>query len=138
MQRGRNTETSLSVYFGVKILLADDSADNRKLAQIILEKQGASVQTVNNGLEAIRQAMAQRFDVILMDIQMPEMDGYEATRALREAGSKVPIIALTAHAMAEERARSAAAGCNGHVTKPLDSTALVDAIKRISKGKTLS
>ncbi len=72
------------------------------------------------------------FDIILMDIQMPEMDGYEATRALREAGFKKPIVALTAHAMAEECARSFAAGCDRHLTKPLNQTELIETIELLT------
>ena len=64
---------------------------------------------------------------------MPEMDGYEATRALREAGFKKPIVALTAHAMPEERARTLAAGCNGHLTKPLRQTELIETIERLTR-----
>jgi CheY-like chemotaxis protein len=68
-----------------------------------------------------------------MDLQMPEMDGYESTRALREAGFKKPIVALTAHAMVEERARTLAAGCDGHLTKPLNQTELITTIVRLTR-----
>ena len=117
-----------AVLLGLKILVADDSNDNLLLVSRILGKQGAGVVTARNGLEAFRLSLAGKYDLVLMDIQMPEMDGYEATRSLRDAGFKKPIIALTAHAMAEERARSYAAGCNGHLTKPLDENELVQMI----------
>jgi PAS domain S-box-containing protein len=122
--------------FGIRILLADDSKDNLFLVSHILTKQGAAVDTADDGNEAFRMGMAKNYDIVLMDIQMPEMDGYEATRALRDAGFKKPIIALTAHAMAEERARSLAAGCNGHLTKPLNQKEMLETIKLNLKNKS--
>ncbi|RYZ52282.1 MAG: response regulator, partial [Proteobacteria bacterium] len=116
---------------GLYVLVADDSPDNLFLAKRILTKNGAKVKTVANGSEAVTVALEEHFDVILMDIQMPVMDGYEATRALREAGYARPIIALTAHAMAEERAKSIQAGCNGHLTKPLNQGDLVEGIRNL-------
>ena len=114
---------------GLRVLVADDSKDNIFLVERLLKKKGVIVETAANGAEAYRQALAGEFDVVLMDIQMPVLDGYEATRALREAGYRKPIIALTAHAMAEERARSHAAGCDGHLTKPLNSEELVSTLR---------
>lgn len=114
----------------IHILVAEDSPDNQFIIREILLSKGASVQTVSNGLEAFREALKTPCDIVLMDIQMPEMDGYEATRCLREAGFKKPVIALTAHAMAEDRARTRAAGCNGHLTKPIDSKALVHTLEK--------
>ncbi|RZI54004.1 MAG: response regulator, partial [Pseudomonas sp.] len=119
----------------VRILVADDSVDNVYLVQRLLSKHGAIVMTANNGADAFRSGIKNQPDLILMDIQMPEMDGYEATRALREAGYNRPIIALTAHAMAEERARTVAAGCSGHLTKPLNNAELLDMIEQFA-GKT--
>lgn len=114
---------------GVKILVADDSPDNQLLVRRVLTKNGAQVETVNNGLEAFRICMKEHYDLVLMDIHMPEMDGYQATRSLREAGFSKPIIALTAHAMNEERARTREAGCNGHLTKPLNQLELIETIE---------
>lgn len=116
----------------LRILIADDSVDNRILVQLILSKHGAVVENAKNGLEAFKMGMNNTYDLILMDIQMPEMDGYEATRNLREAGFKKPIIALTAHAMAEERAQTLAAGCDGHLTKPINTAELIETISRHS------
>lgn len=113
----------------LRILVADDSPDNQQLVRILLQRYGYTVETAKNGLEAVKMAHRGNFDLILMDIQMPVMDGYEATRQLRASGYKQPIIALTAHAMAEERARTMAAGCNGHLTKPLDKTELLRTIQ---------
>lgn len=118
---------------GVKFLIADDSVDNQFLLERILTKVGATVTKADNGLSAFRKGVEGNFDIILMDIQMPEMDGYEATRSLREAGFRKPIIALTAHAMAEERARTIAAGCDGHLTKPINQLDLLATVKKFLK-----
>jgi PAS domain S-box-containing protein len=115
----------------LRVLVADDSAENQTIVHLFLKKYGAIVETAVNGREAVKMGISGQYDIILMDIQMPEMDGYEATRALREAGFKKPIVALTAHAMAEERARSQAAGCNAHVTKPLDRSELIHTIHNL-------
>ncbi len=119
---------------GVKILVADDSPDNLVLVELMLSRQGATIVTADNGREAFKIGMSDSFDIVLMDIQMPGMDGYEATKALREAGFKKPVIALTAHAMAEERARSKAAGCNAHLTKPLNQLELITTIAKFTRG----
>ncbi len=129
---GKDVETNLKLR-GIHILLADDSSDNQFLVSHMLSKHGAIVDTADNGLEAYRKAIKGGFDLVLMDIQMPVMDGYESTRNLREAGFKKPIVALTAHAMAEERARTKAAGCSGHLTKPLDQVELVNTIMNLVK-----
>jgi CheY-like chemotaxis protein len=117
---------------GIRVLLADDSKENQFLVVRALTREGAIVETADNGVQAFRAGVNGNFDIVLMDIQMPEMDGYEATHSLREAGFKKPIIALTAHAMAEERARTKAAGCDGHLTKPLNQGELIDAIQSLT------
>ncbi|HYX38651.1 MAG TPA: PAS domain S-box protein [Oligoflexus sp.] len=117
----------------LKVLLADDSTDNQFLIARFLRKHGAAVEIANDGEEAIRKALHSEFDLILMDIQMPRVDGYEATRALRLNGYDKPIIALTAHAMAEERARTRAAGCTGHLTKPINQHELIDTIELLAR-----
>jgi len=115
---------------GMKILLAEDSVDNQFLISRVLSKNGAKVEIANDGEEAIRLAMASEYHVVLMDIQMPRMDGYEATRSLRSSAYSRPIIALTAHAMMEERNKTKAAGFNGHLTKPLNQGELLEAIEK--------
>ena len=128
----KNKGENIQLLSGIRVLLAEDSIDNQVLVGLVLRKQGATVVTANNGVEALKIGMKDSFDIVLMDIQMPEMDGYEATRALREAGFNKPIVALTAHAMAEERARTLAAGCDGHLTKPLNQTELIETIERLT------
>lgn len=115
------------------ILLIEDGPDNQRLIVHILQKAGALVALADNGQAGIHLAMAalrdgNPFDAILMDIQMPTMDGYEATRTLRESGYSGPIIALTAHAMAEDRQKCLDCGCNDYVSKPIDRTTLLQVI----------
>lgn len=117
----------------IRILLAEDSPDSQELITHILASHGASVTIASDGAEALKMAQSLNFDVILMDIQMPEIDGYEVTRRLRRANYKKPIIALTAHAMLEERQRTMAAGCNAHVTKPLNFRQLLSTVYYITR-----
>ncbi len=115
----------------VRILLVEDGPDNRKLFGLTLRKAGFLLTAAEDGAEGVRavlqrEATADAFDLILMDMQMPTMDGYEATRRLREAGVQTPIVALTAHAMAEERERCLEAGCDDFATKPIPRRELVE------------
>lgn len=114
---------------GFNILLAEDSVDNQFFVEKFLAKHGATVAVVENGHQVLEQCEKQKFDIILMDIEMPEMDGYEATRILRNRGFNKPILALTAHAMAEERNKTREAGCDGHLTKPIDTVQLLAALE---------
>lgn len=108
---------------GLNILLAEDSVVNQRLALGLLRQWGHSVVVANNGREALERLAEQSFDVVLMDVQMPEMDGLEATAVLREreheAGRHTPVIAMTAHAMQGDRDRCLAAGMDGYVVKPI-------------------
>jgi signal transduction histidine kinase/ActR/RegA family two-component response regulator len=117
------------------MLLVEDGPDNRKLLGHTLTRAGFSVSFAENGVEAVRAVLERApseepFDVILMDMQMPQMDGYEAARRLRECGIDAPIVALTAHAMAEERQRCLDAGCNDFATKPISRRTLIELVLR--------
>jgi len=118
---------------GFKILLAEDSLDNQYFVERFLSKNGAIVTVADNGNEAIEKCAKDQYDVILMDIEMPILDGYEATRKLRQLSYKMPILALTAHAMAEERNKTREAGCDGHLTKPIDTHQLLTALESVLK-----
>jgi CheY-like chemotaxis protein/HPt (histidine-containing phosphotransfer) domain-containing protein len=114
---------------GIRVLLADDGETNRKLIQVFLSRHGAEVQTVENGEMACRLALAEPFDVVLMDMQMPLLDGYAATRKLRSLGFEKPIIALTAHAMKGDREKCSYAGCSGYLSKPVNVDELTRAVE---------
>jgi signal transduction histidine kinase/DNA-binding response OmpR family regulator/HPt (histidine-containing phosphotransfer) domain-containing protein len=114
---------------GAKVLLAEDNAINQQVAQEILENAGLVVSIANNGKEAVEMAKSGDYDVVLMDIQMPEMGGFEATKLIRES-SQLPIIAMTAHAMAGDREKSLEARMNDHVTKPIDPDQLFATLQK--------
>ena len=118
-----------------RILLAEDNQVNQRLAIRLLEKRGCQVTLANNGREALAALKEQTFDFVLMDVQMPEMDGMEATAAIREreraTGSHIPIIAMTAHAMKGDRERCLEAGMDGYVSKPIQLPDLLEAIRTV-------
>jgi CheY-like chemotaxis protein/HPt (histidine-containing phosphotransfer) domain-containing protein len=113
---------------GVRILLAEDGFDNQEVIRAMLRKAGAEVEVAENGRLAVARAQAESFDVILMDMNMPEMDGCEATRTLRDQGYARPILALTANAMSSDKERCLAAGCNDYLVKPIDRTRMIRTI----------
>ncbi|MCZ6571529.1 MAG: response regulator, partial [Deltaproteobacteria bacterium] len=115
---------------GIRVLLAEDGADNQRLITRILSAAGAKVEVVENGALASERALAaasagEPFDLILMDMQMPVMDGYAATRGLRQQGYRGRIVAVTANAMKGDRERCLAAGCDDFVSKPLNRSRLI-------------
>jgi CheY-like chemotaxis protein len=112
-----------------RILLADDNSINQKVALRMLERMGFQANAVANGLEAVKALEAIPYHIVLMDCQMPEMDGYEATRKIREF-SKVPIIALTAHVLERDRIRCLEAGMNDYISKPINPRELSDTIEK--------
>jgi CheY-like chemotaxis protein len=120
-------------------LLAEDGLDNRRLLSALLRKSGIEAATAENGAIALKMvesaaAKGQPFDLILMDMQMPELDGYGATRALRATGHTLPIVALTAHASTGDREKCLEAGCNEFATKPLDRTRFFEILRKYLSG----
>jgi len=120
--------------FNLRLLLAEDNPINQKLAVIVLQKAGYSVDTVDTGSEAVARAKSNPYNAILMDVQMPDMDGLEATQQIREweqaRGTHIPIIAMTAHAMTGDRERCLDAGMDDYITKPLQPRILFSALNR--------
>jgi CheY-like chemotaxis protein len=119
----------------IRVLLAEDNTVNQRLAIRLLEKQGFLVTAVFNGRELLEVLETRRFDLILMDVQMPEIDGLEATRQVRlrerESRQHIPIIAMTAHAMKGDMERCLAAGMDGYVSKPIQKQLLLSEIERV-------
>jgi PAS domain S-box-containing protein len=115
---------------GMRILLAEDGYDNRELIRSVLRKAGAQVECAENGRVAVTKAEVGTFDVVLMDMNMPEMDGYDATRLLRDRGYAQPIVALTANAMSDDSQRCREAGCSEYLSKPIDRAKLVALLAR--------
>jgi PAS domain S-box-containing protein len=140
------SEPLLANHGTLRILLAEDNAVNQRLALKLLEKRGHNVVVVSNGKEALAAYAAEKFDLILMDVQMPEMDGFEATRAIREreaavdahsnhanaTAPRIPIVAMTAHAMKGDRERCLKAGMDSYIPKPLRPQQLYEIIDRIA------
>ncbi len=122
----------------LKVLLAEDNVVNQKLAVHMLEKRGHEVRVVPTGKQAVDALVREAFDVVLMDVQMPEMDGYEATQAIRESerttGAHQPIVAMTAHAMEGDRERCIEAGMDEYVSKPIDAERLLRALGAVLEG----
>ena len=126
-------EAESSGLSSLRVLLAEDGVANQKLAVGVLEKWGHAVTVANDGKEAVDYWAKEDFDLILMDIQMPEMDGFEATAMIRQQersrGRRTPIVAMTAHAMAGDKEKCLEAGMDGYVAKPMRQQALLDAIE---------
>jgi CheY-like chemotaxis protein len=120
----------------LRVLLAEDNEVNQELAVQFLRIRGHRVQVARNGLEVLSALQTERFDVILMDVQMPEMDGLRATGLIREqeriTGEHIPIVAMTGHAMKGDRQRCLDAGMDGYISKPVRSRELFDAIEQFA------
>jgi two-component system, sensor histidine kinase and response regulator len=127
----------------LRILLAEDNMVNQRLAFRLLEKQGHVIVLANNGQEALDHLLKDSFDLILMDVQMPDVDGLEATREIRKrevsTGKHIPIVAMTAHAMEGDRERCIEAGMDDYISKPIKASMLFEVIERLcdtQKGET--
>ena len=135
--RKRRFTTRASMYRkplkGKRILVAEDNPTNQQVAQAILEGAGIAVTIVDNGEEALQAMRGQTFDAVLMDIQMPRMNGYEATRLIREMpqGAAIPIVAMTAHAMKGDEERCLEAGMDGYIAKPVNQDRLFQTLWRL-------
>lgn len=118
------------------ILVAEDNLVNQTIAARLLERQGFQVELARDGCEAVEKFRRKAFEAILMDVQMPEMDGFQATRAIRQiesaAGGHVPIIAMTAHAMKGDRERCLSGGMDAYISKPIRPAELVAAIRSLT------
>ncbi len=127
--KGRDGHT-LDQIMGARVLLVEDNQINQQVATELLESYGLRVTVAHNGREAVERVGRSPFDIVLMDIQMPEMDGLQATREIRKLPKRatLPIIAMTAHAMAGDREKSLAAGMDDHITKPIDPDRLFEAL----------
>jgi two-component system, sensor histidine kinase and response regulator len=129
----------MPTFSGARILLVEDNPVNQRVAQRLLQKLSAQVTVANNGEEALARLAAGSFDVVLMDCQMPVMDGFTATRRIREleerkgTGKRLPIIALTANVMSEDRENCAAAGMDAHLGKPIEPKQMIDTLSRFLK-----
>ena len=126
--------TSASIE-GLRVLLVEDNELNMEIAKFIIENEDANVTCATNGKEAVNiyKKSPEFFDIILMDIMMPEMDGYEATKVIRSLDSKIPIVAMTANAFTEDKIKAKKAGMNAHLSKPLDKDTLVQVVAKFCK-----
>ena len=132
-KRHEQEAETLKYIQGAQLLLVEDNEINQQVAKEILEGAGLHVTLATNGQEAVNAVKENEYDAVLMDVQMPVMDGYTATREIRNLESEirnVPIIAMTAHAMAGDEDKSFQAGMNGHVTKPIDPEQLFGTLQK--------
>ena len=133
-----NLVTDREILEGRKLLLAEDNDLNAEIAEAILERAGLKTERVEDGIQCVNRIMempAGTYDMILMDIQMPKMDGYKATRVIRNLPDQekacIPILAMTANAFEEDKREAAAAGMNGHIAKPIQVEQLLSTLAEI-------
>jgi len=129
----KSMKDMLSIKFDGKVLVAEDSLTNQLLIKIYLEKMGINVEIVENGAIAVEKASRDNYDLILMDMLMPEMDGYQAVSMLKSQGCKIPVVALTANAMKGDLEKCMDAGCDDYISKPIDRQILTKVLGRYLK-----
>ena len=112
------------------VLVVEDNANNLYLIRYILEKKRYTVISAMTGIEGLNKALNEKVDLIVMDIQLPDIDGLEITRRIRAAGNKIPIVALTSYAMAGDKAKSLEAGCTGYLSKPINPETIVAELEK--------
>lgn len=130
LSTGPKKDRAQDVQFHGRLLVAEDVKTNQLLIGLMLERLGLEVVLADNGKQAVEKATRDVYDLILMDVQMPEQNGHEATRELRERGVTIPIVALTAHAMKEDERACLDAGCDDYLTKPIDRDRLLEVLER--------
>ncbi len=129
-EEGRSAKRGEIPALSGRVLLAEDTIQLQRLAVLLIEKCGLQVDIANNGLEALEMGLANQYGLILMDMQMPEMDGIEATHELRSRGCEAPVVALTANVMSQHRTAFEEAGCNGFISKPIKRSTLYTELER--------
>ena len=119
----------------LRVLLAEDTPANQKLVRYVMGKRGHALEIAQNGREACELVQRHDFDVVLMDVQMPEMDGFTATAAIRKLENsrkaRLPIIAMTAHALKGDREKCLAAGMDSYISKPIDGSEMIELVERL-------
>jgi len=125
------------VFPNKRVLVVDDGPENRELVRLVLEELGLAVEEAENGLVGVRKTLTGEFDAVLMDVQMPELDGLSATRRLRDNGCTLPIIALTAHAMKGFEKKLQEAGSSGWLVKPIDIDLMIETLARLLGGRRI-
>ena len=133
---GKDAQVGAPDLLGCRVLVAEDGPDNRRLIEYLLTRVGADVALVENGRLAVEafhgSADTPAFDLVVLDMQMPVMDGYSAATKLREVGFGGPIVALTAHAMEGDRDKALAAGCDAYAAKPIDAPKLIGLLAQLT------
>lgn len=131
-QRAKQVDVVRERLKGVRVLIVDDSPDNQHIIRRYLEKEGAVCETVSDGEAGAERTLSNEYQVVLMDLQMPVLDGYQALRRIRDAGYTKPVLAITAHALKAERDRSLAAGFDEYLSKPVNKAELIAAVAKFS------
>jgi CheY-like chemotaxis protein len=129
-------EVDDNAQFEGRVLVAEDTLTNQKLITLILEKLGLDVTIVDNGVQAVKAAVKDEFDMIFMDIQMPRMNGYKAAALLKSKNVNTPIIALTAHALEDDRKKCIDAGCDDYLAKPIQKQLLMQKLAKFLGAKS--